>query len=61
MEPLRCPLCDAPLRAQGDDPWEFIRSVAAVHLRRCAHAPEDDHDIAMLAIQLAEEAPTRKA
>lgn len=60
MKPLRCPLCDAPLRAQNDDPWEIIRSVAAVHLRRCIHGPEDNHDVAMLAIQIAEEAPIRK-
>ncbi|HSP33763.1 MAG TPA: hypothetical protein VLU46_05545 [Thermoanaerobaculia bacterium] len=55
MEPIRCPLCDAPLRAKRGDPWEIIRSLAAVHLRQCAKGPEDDREVATLAIRIADD------
>ncbi|HSP15733.1 MAG TPA: hypothetical protein VLV78_13390 [Thermoanaerobaculia bacterium] len=56
MEPLRCPQCDAPLRARREDPWEIIRALAAVHLRRCPKGTRDQREIAMLAIKIADEA-----
>jgi len=56
VELLRCPLCDAPLRAKRDDPWEVIRSLAAVHLRQCAKGPVGEREVATLAIRIAEDA-----
>lgn len=54
VEAIRCPLCEAPLRAQREDAWEFIRSLAAVHLRQCAKGPIGERDRATLAIRIAD-------
>jgi hypothetical protein len=56
MEPLRCPLCGALLRVNRDDPWEIVRALSAVHLRRCPNGSRNQREIAMAAIRIADDA-----
>jgi hypothetical protein len=56
MDELRCPECDAPIRARRHDPWEVIRSIAASHLRRCPKGSKDRRKIGLMAISIADNA-----